>query len=70
MRAGDIFGFGTGESNSALLLGTPGDSAARESKRIAQGGLTVIDIAAPVGIHVPEYGVASRNPAAVHKFVV
>ena len=67
MCASNIFSFGAGKGDSALLLGAPGYGTPCKSECVAQSGLTVIDIAAPVGIYVPKYSVAPRDSAVVHK---
>ena len=70
MCASNIFGFGAGKGDSTLLLGAPGYGTPCKGKCVARSGLTVIDIAAPVSIHVPEYSVIPRDSMVVHKLVV
>ena len=70
MCTSDIFGFSAGKGDGALLLGAPGYGAPCKGECIAQSGLTVVDVTAPVGIHVPKYSVIPRDSAAVHKLVV
>ena len=70
MCASDIFGFGAGKGDSALLLGASGYGAPCKGECITQSGLMVIDVTAPVSIHVPKYSVVPRDSAVVHELVV
>jgi hypothetical protein len=59
---GDVLGFRTGKSYSALLLESPADHCASQNEHEAACGLPGVDVTGPISIHEATRSGAVRTP--------